>query len=611
MTVFAIGSEFQANSFTTGIQTDPAVAMASDGSFVVTWTSVNQDGDEDGIYAQRFHPDGTPAGSEFLVNTSTLSDQTAAAIAIDADGDFIVTWASRYQLFELTNPYGIYAQRFNANGTPVGSEFQVNTTTTAANYDAPAIVTKDDGSFIVVWQSLGQDGDGTGIFAQRFNANGAAVGNELQVNDFTTGNQSAPAIAVDANGNFIVTWVSGTEVGTGQDGSSYGVYAKLYNANGSVRKSEFLVNTTTTGNQSAASVAMAADGTFVVAWNSSNPGGLTQDGDRTGIIAQSFDADGTALGDEIVVNTFTTGIQATPTVAMSDAGNFVILWNSRSQDGDGDGIYGQGFNADGSRDGDEFVVNTFTTNAQNNAAIATNGNASFITAWISTNQDGDNSGIFSQRFGSFSAADDTLTGSAVDDSFNGLAGNDTLFGLAGNDTLLGSLGDDTLSGGTGQDTLDGGVGDDILNGQGDDDLLLGRGGNDTLSGFDDQDALLGGGGQDVLKGGAGNDLLEGGNGADTLLGNDGNDRLIGGKGNDSIVGSDGRDVIVLAPRRGVDTIAFVNGEDKLELTGSLSFEQLAITQKGGSVVLEFRGAAIAQLLNTTVNDITRRDFIDG
>ena len=61
------------NTFTTSNQNNPAVAIDADGDFVVTWQSSDQDGDGNGIYAQRYNASGVAQGSEFLVNTFTTS----------------------------------------------------------------------------------------------------------------------------------------------------------------------------------------------------------------------------------------------------------------------------------------------------------------------------------------------------------------------------------------------------------------------------------------------------------------------------------------------------------------------------------------------------------
>ncbi|MEO1076243.1 MAG: flagellar hook associated protein, partial [Bacteroidota bacterium] len=121
-----IGPEFQVNTATAGNQRNPAVAVAPDGDFVIAWSSRGQDGSGTGIYAQRYTAEGTPAGAEFQVNTSTLNDQVVPSVGIDEDGDFVIAWASYLQ---DGDGYGIYAQRYAADGLPQGSEFQVNIAT--------------------------------------------------------------------------------------------------------------------------------------------------------------------------------------------------------------------------------------------------------------------------------------------------------------------------------------------------------------------------------------------------------------------------------------------------------------------------------------------------
>ncbi len=91
------------------------------------------------------------------------------------------------------------------SAAPIGGEFQVNTYT-PQNQDDPAMAMDADGDFVVTWSSGGQDGSGLGVYAQRYDATGAAVGGELKVNTYTSLSQSSPAVAMDNDGDFVVTW---------------------------------------------------------------------------------------------------------------------------------------------------------------------------------------------------------------------------------------------------------------------------------------------------------------------------------------------------------------------------------------------------------------------
>lgn len=91
----AQGSEFLVNTNTTGDQYDPSTIALNDGSFVLSWTSVAQDGGSSGIYAQSYDASGLIQGSEFLVDSSsTANTQNDVSIAAMKDGGFIVSWAS-------------------------------------------------------------------------------------------------------------------------------------------------------------------------------------------------------------------------------------------------------------------------------------------------------------------------------------------------------------------------------------------------------------------------------------------------------------------------------------------------------------------------------------
>ncbi len=270
------GGEFRVNTFTAGAQDTPAIAMDGNGDFVVAWASSGQDGSNYGVYAQRYNATGVAQGTEFLVNTFTTGVQDAPSVAMDSAGDFVVAWESFGQ---DGGGYGIYAQRYNANGTTSGGEFRVNTFTTG-NQGSPAIAMDPNGDFVISWESLGQDGDSFGIFAQRFNSFGASLGSEFQANAFTTGPQSFPAVAMDSTGDFVVAWQS-----YAQDGSADGIFAQPYNSSGTAQGSPFQVNTFTTDVQDMAAVAMDANGDFAVAWESN-----LQDGSSFGIYAQHYQA---------------------------------------------------------------------------------------------------------------------------------------------------------------------------------------------------------------------------------------------------------------------------------------------------------------------------------
>jgi hypothetical protein len=382
------GNEFMVNTHTTDLQVEARIASDSDGDFVVTWNSDYQDGDLEGIYAQRYNASGVAQGAEFKVNTTTSNDQRSPSIAMDSDGDFVIVWSSQAQ---DGDGRGIYAQRFNKSGVAQGSEFLVNTTTSNSQIN-PSVAMDSDGDFVITWESAYQSGgDYTDIYAQRYNAAGVAQGSEFLVNTTTTNYQESPSIAMDSNGDFVITWESYTYGQNNTDG--YDVFAQRFNAAGVPQGIEFMVNTVTSSDQYRSSIAMDADGDFVIAWSSQS-----QDGASHGVYAQRYNASGQAQGTEFLVNTETSADQDYSSVAMDSDGDFVIAWTSYNQDGDGDGVYAQRYTANGVKQGVEFRVNTETSSTQKNSSVAMDSDGDFVIAWQSNSQRGSSFNVYAQRY---------------------------------------------------------------------------------------------------------------------------------------------------------------------------------------------------------------------
>jgi len=382
-----LGSEFRVNTFTTGSQADASVAMAALGEFVVVWTSATQDGSGFGIFGQRFASSGAPLGLEFRVNTYTTGNQYAPSVSMAALGEFVVVWHGGS--YQDGSALGVFGQRFAATGQAVGPEFRVNTYTTNAQVN-PSISVDSTGDFIVAWTSAIQEGSSFGVFAQRYDSAGVPLGPEFHVNTYTPNSQMTPAVGSDELGNFVIVWHSDS-----QDGYGRGVFGQRYDSGGVPLGAEFRVNTYTNFDQHYPVVALdgAAGSNFAVAW-----AGSDQDGSAGGIFAQRFGPSGGPLGPEFRVNTYTTGYQFGLAAASDTGGNFVVVWGSDGQDGSIVGVFGQRYSGAGDVLGPEFRVNTFTTGPQNAPAVAADDLGNFVVVWMSDGQDGSASGIFAQRY---------------------------------------------------------------------------------------------------------------------------------------------------------------------------------------------------------------------
>ena len=304
---------------------------------------------------------------------------------------------------------------------------------------------------------------------------------------------------------------------------------------------EFLVNTTTTSGQQQPSVTALADGRFVVVFrdDSSSPDDLS----GIAVRAQVFNADGSKSGSEFLVNTTTTNSQFEPSVTALADGRFVVVFADFSlspDDPSGSAVRGQIFDP-------------------REAAVSLNGtlvNDDFIGTHFAD--------VLRGSFG-----DDKLSGAAGDDVIDGEEGNDQLTGGSGNDRISGGAGNDTLFGGGGDDTIAGDAGDDSIDSGDGDNVITGGSGNDTISG---------GTGIDQLQGGSGNDTLDGGDGADVLYG-DADDAGVGTQGNDTIDGGAGNDQIVGGG--GADTLDGGDGDDQIFGDG----DTIAAAEQGDDVLV--------------------------
>jgi hypothetical protein len=377
-----VGPEFKANTYFSGRQVLPSVAMSASGSFVVVWQSLGQDGSEYGIFGQRFAADGSRQGLEFRVNTHTADRQMFPDVAMDADGDFVVVWES----FGQDGPFdpSVFGQRYDAFGVPQGAEFRVHAAS-IGQQRRPNVAMDAAGNFVAVWEASPH------IAGQRFDATGTAQGAELAVSTAAS-YHNLPSVAAGATGEFVAVWVA-----EGEDGDGRGIFGQRFTAAGEKDGGAFQANSYTTSYQTSPSVAVGTSGRFAVVWQS-----YLQDGGGSGVFGQAYDGSGDPWGEEFQVNSFTTFSQqlsqAGGAVAADGDGGFVVAWDGL---GPGYGLvnaFGRRFTSAGKARGTEFQANTYATANQQRAAVATDGKNRFVVVWESELQDGSERGIFGQRF---------------------------------------------------------------------------------------------------------------------------------------------------------------------------------------------------------------------
>ena len=199
---------------------------------------------------------------------------------------------------------------------------------------------------------------------------------EFAVNSFTSLNQVAPTVATFADGGFIIAWGTSDPA---QDGSESAIKAQLFDSAGRKVGPEFLVNATGAGYQFTAEVATLSGGAFVVTWVSLAPDGAYS------IRAQIFDRNGGAIGSEFQVNPAGSQSTFTPNIAALANGGFVVSWD---QGGD---VKAQIFGSTGSRVGSVFTMNTKTDYSQEYGDMTALAGGGFVATWRTSDSTADGS----------------------------------------------------------------------------------------------------------------------------------------------------------------------------------------------------------------------------
>ncbi len=401
-----VGTEILVNATTAADQKAPCVTGLSDGGWVVTWQSLNQDGSGYGIYQQRYDKNGTPSSTvDTLVNSTKASDQADPSVTALPDGGWIVTWTSQNQ--DVGWNGGIYQQRFDKNGVAQFPADKLVNTNVLLDQSQSAVTALKDGGWVVTWVTEGQDGSGTGIYQQRFDKNGDTAGLETRVNVLTEGGQTKPAITALPDGGWLLTWESHASTG-------HAIFQQRYNAAGvATSTTDIPVETTSGDYKIIPSVTTLADGGWVVTWTTYSSGG--------DVVQQRFDKDGVALfPTPRRVNVHTGDLQEPATVTALKDGGWVVVWQSQNQDGSGTGIYLQAFDRDGKPTGlADLLVNTTTAGNQEAPSVTALPDG-WIVTWQSAAQDGSGYGIYQKRYVTTAAPTDvTLSRTSVDEDVTG------------------------------------------------------------------------------------------------------------------------------------------------------------------------------------------------
>ncbi|WP_421724295.1 calcium-binding protein [Bauldia sp.] len=491
-----VGDQFVAGD--TEPVSDMTAAVSTDGNLFVVYEAV---GGSDGMFGTVFDIDGV-AGSgvapgepldpsaiwkpEFQLPKTDGADQDVPAVAAIGHGRFLVAWTDDG---DATDPLfdrdgnDVAGQIFDARGNPVGDAFQINVPTVDGGATDVAVAGRVGGGFVAVYETF--DGADQFVRIATFDIDGNEIGGLPTV---VAEDADTPAIVGATDGRFLVTY---------RESAGDAVKAKIVATDGSIGD-EIIVNADAHGPSAAALV----DGSFAVA--------VTSDDD---IVVHTVSAAGIVSAPIQVTDDALD--QSGAAIAALAGGGFVVAFNERYADGNGDVLFAVYDAAGDVVQGPTSVDGNFI-GEDNEAAVTALPDGGFVVLWdndIAETAEG-------QRY--------DADGNAVGGIFVANA-----FGLPG-DPIIATLEDGRVFTGaadrSGTDGLFGAI-YDFRDGT----VIKGTDGKDVLTSAVDGAVVKGKDGKDILIGVGARDELFGGKGKDILIGEGGDDRLKGGKKADQFV----------------------------------------------------------------------------
>jgi Ca2+-binding RTX toxin-like protein len=570
--------------------------------------------------------------NESQVNTTTTGNQRSAATTALTNGGYVTVWAS-----DSGDGSGksIMGQLFAADGSKVGAEFLVNTTT-AGDQDLPDVVLMSNAAqpgagpanaFFVVWQSA--EAGGSVIRARKFLEDGTAIRflNQDPVDTPTTDRVISGAF--DASKPSAASYGSGRVAfvfeGASGDGDGTAILMSQYVAGSFFSGVPSVVNLSTAGNQVDPRIVDSSVTGASIVWESQGPGG-------DAIVGRTFSQAG-FFGSDAALSDAAGEDESLPNVA---EGGTLVIWNS------GTSIVARDFgNTLPQAQGSSFVLNTTPGGVISRSDIVGFGNGNYMAAYFT--QSGDDGSSYSIRAEYFNRTDGAQATAEflVPQSFAGAQEAPTITRLTGGNIVItwaseaDALGNfeikqrllnlDAPAGTAGDDTIDGTAGADVLNGLAGNDTINGLGGNDIVDGGPGDDLMDGGDGLDTVtyvsatgpvtislaaagpqsNGDAGADTLAnfenvtGSPSADVLTGTDGANVIDGGAGGDTMTGLDGDDVYYVDDVG--DIVVEDSGEGTDEVRTSLASYSLVGTSlenlgAASDAAHQFRGSSVANIL---------------
>jgi hypothetical protein len=293
----------------------------------------------------------------------------------DADVDNLGRSIFVWETTASGNQKDIFLRIFPGDGSDPSDPIQVNTYVDDAQH-SPKVAINNDGSFLVVWLSEEEPESGGSlrpvVRSQAFDANANPVGDEQLLSTLDLLITIAKKIDIDVlpSGEYIVVWRSNQTPEPGD--SSVTIQGRRIGADGIPLADQFQVNSTmTSASERYPAVTSLSDGGFLVVWTVPQVHG------------RQFTADFTPVGDDFQINTLITGTESRTVVDRNGEGRVLVVWQDEEETGDEAEIRARLYSPELVPIGQDFRINTQTTDAQREPEVAEYGNGGFFVVWES------------------------------------------------------------------------------------------------------------------------------------------------------------------------------------------------------------------------------------
>ena len=424
-------SQFGVNTFTSGTQIMPDVVGLDNGGFAVAYNTASGN-----FILLDFYDANSNAVGSFRIPYDDANTEPPGKPSLTklTNGNVLVVW-------DDNNPAetGMLGRIFDQNGNAVGGELSLSGS--SISFEDPVTSALAGGGFAISFTFGGN------IFVGRYDASGSQLGGFLSVNTAaTTGIQNDASIVGLADGGFVVTY-------TDTNPADQPLRAVIYNADGTVRTADFLIDSFGDNTQSA--LTALPNGNWAVVYTDS---GWVEGGTLgNGITLEIFDPNGVSQTSFIKVNTTSTVDEVDPDIAVLSNGFIVVSWTrpfSASADDIFARIFDQNGNALSANMAGEFAIAAEGSDRDVLSALGVLKNGKFVTVWQDAGDtDGSGGRITGEvneltRTSVSDGASDTITVDALRDIASGNAGNDTFQGGG-----LTAFANDTIDGGADSDRI--------------------------------------------------------------------------------------------------------------------------------------------------------------